>query len=77
LLHLSFLLQSSSQPRDFVTGCAVCQWDKTKHLHPAGLLQPLPVPSAVWSDIAMDFVEGFPKVGGKVVILTLVDHSSK
>lgn len=25
----------------------------------------------------MDFIEGFPKVGGKAVILTVVDHFSK
>jgi hypothetical protein len=31
----------------------------------------------VWSDIAMDFIEGFPKVGGKPVILTIVDWFSK
>jgi hypothetical protein len=31
----------------------------------------------VWSNIAMDFVEGFPKVGGKSVILTVVDMFSK
>jgi hypothetical protein len=55
----------------------VCQRNKSVHLHPAGLLQPLPVPSAVWSDISMDFMEGFPKVGGKSVILTVVDHFSK
>ena len=63
--------------RDFVRGCAVCQRNKTEHLHPAGLLQPLPVPSNVWSDIAMDFVEGFPWVGGKSVVLTVVDCFSK
>jgi hypothetical protein len=48
-----------------------------KHLHPAGLLQPLPIPSEVWSDIAMDFIKGFPKVGGKSIILTVVDQFSK
>jgi hypothetical protein len=63
--------------QEFVKGCAICQCNKSEHLHPAGLLQPLPIPSAVWSDISMDFVEGFPKVGGKSVILTVVDHFSK
>jgi hypothetical protein len=63
--------------REYVRGCEVCQRNKTEHLHPAGLLQPLPVPSTVWSDILMDFIEGFPKVGGKSVILTIVDRFSK
>jgi hypothetical protein len=63
--------------RDYVTSCAVCQRNKSEHLHPAGFLQPLPVPSQVWSDIVMDFVEGFPRVGGKSVILTVVDRFSK
>lgn len=62
---------------DFVRGCLVCQRNKTEHLHPAGLLLPLPVPAAVWSDIAMDFVEGLPRVAGKTVILTVVDKISK
>ncbi|WVZ76339.1 hypothetical protein U9M48_024322 [Paspalum notatum var. saurae] len=51
---------------EFIRGCLVCQRNKTEHLHPAGLLQPLPVPTEIWSDIAMDFVEGFPKVGASV-----------
>jgi transposase InsO family protein len=62
---------------DFVRACAVCQRNKTESLHPAGLLQPLEVPSSVWSDIAMDFVEGLPRVHGKSVILTVVDRFSK
>jgi hypothetical protein len=62
---------------EFIWDCSVCQCSKTKHLHPAGLLQPLPVPVAIWMDITMDFDEGFPKVGGKSVVLTIVDRLSK
>lgn len=31
--------------REFIQSCVVCQRNKTDHLHPAGLLQPLDVPS--------------------------------
>jgi hypothetical protein len=60
-----------------VRSCEVCQRNKTKHLWPGGLLQPLPVPSAVWADVAMDFMEGVPRVNGKSVILTVIDRFSK
>jgi hypothetical protein len=40
-------------------------------------LQPLLVPSQVWADIIMDFIEALPKVHGKSVILTVVDRFSK
>jgi hypothetical protein len=43
--------------RKFIRGCLICQRHKTEHLHPVGLLQLLDVPSSIWSDIAMDFVE--------------------
>jgi hypothetical protein len=51
--------------RDYVRACAVCQHNKTEAFHLAGLLQPLDVPSQVWSDISLDFVEGLPKVNGR------------
>ncbi|CAN6198913.1 unnamed protein product [Urochloa humidicola] len=77
-LRASFYSPHASKlVREFVKGCMVCQRNKTEHLHPAGLLQPLDVPSSIWSDIAMDFVEGFPKVGGRSVVLTVVDRFSK
>jgi hypothetical protein len=62
---------------EYIRGCSVCQRNKTKHLHPSGLLRPLDIPSSIWTDIAMDFMEGFPKVGGKCVILTIIDQMSK
>ena len=77
LRHDFVLDQDRSVVRDFVRACATCQRNKTEHLHPAELLQPLPVPSQVWSDISIDFVEALPKVHGKSVILTVVDRFSK
>jgi transposase InsO family protein len=62
---------------DWVRNYTTCQRNKTPALSPAGLLQPLEVPSQVWADISMDFIEGLPKVGGKSVILTVVDRFSK
>jgi hypothetical protein len=62
--------------QDHVRTCATCQRNKTQTLQPARLLQPLEVPSQVWADISMDFIEGLPKVHGRSVILTVVDRFS-
>jgi hypothetical protein len=63
--------------RDFVRACTTCQRNKTDQLQPAGLLQPLPVPSPVWVDIGIDFIEGLPKVNGRLVMLMVNDRFSK
>jgi hypothetical protein len=51
--------------------------NKVEHLHSAGLLHPLDVPSTVWTHVSMDFVKGLPHVNSKSVILTVVDRFSK
>jgi hypothetical protein len=51
--------------RDFMRACLTCQRNKIEQLQPAGLLQTLLVPSTVWADIAIDFIEGLPKVNGR------------
>jgi hypothetical protein len=56
---------------------ATCQRYKSEHLHPTDMLLPLPVPTDVWTDVGLDFVEALPRVGGKSVILTVVDRFSK
>ena len=63
--------------KEFVMACTVCARSKASHQAPAGLLQPLPIPSRPWSHVALDFVSGLPPSQGNTVILTVVDRFSK
>lgn len=49
-----------SHVQKMVQSCATCQRNKWENLHPAGLLQPHPLLTQIWSEISMDFIEAFP-----------------
>jgi len=61
----------------YVQECTVCQQAKVEHVKTPGLLQPLPIPSAPWTVISLDFLEGLPMSNKKNVILVVVDKFTK
>lgn len=62
---------------EFIRSCSVCQQAKVDHTRPAGLLQPLPVPTQAWKVVSMDFVEGLPKSSRFDTILVIIDKYTK
>ena len=62
----------------YVSDCDICKRVKASHLRPAGLLQPLTIPSGKWEDISMDFIVGLPKTAkGYDSIWVVVDRFTK
>jgi hypothetical protein len=62
----------------YVARCDTCHRVKVEHLKPAGILQPLPIPSWKWEDISMDFITGLLKTSrGFDSIWVIVDRLTK
>ncbi|WVZ63608.1 hypothetical protein U9M48_013224 [Paspalum notatum var. saurae] len=62
----------------YVSECDICQRVKADHLKPAGMLQPLAVPSWKWEDIHMDFIVGLPRTQqGYDSIWVIIDQLTK
>ena len=63
--------------KDFVKGCAVCQWVKDVNALPQGELAPLPVPESHFDMWTMDFVTGLPLDGGLNGLMVCVEKLTK
>jgi hypothetical protein len=63
---------------EYVARCDTCQRVKAEHQRPAGLLQPLEIPTWKWDDISMDFIVGLPRTQkGNNSIWVIVDRLTK
>ena len=63
--------------REYIRTCPLCQQAKASNRKPAGLLQPLAVPSAPFEQIGTDFITGLPKSEGCDAVMTFVDRLTK
>lgn len=68
LSHLFYWPRMQQDVKGFVEKCFTCQQMKFSTQAPAGLLQPLPIPSMVWDELTMDFINGLPKSRGYTAI---------
>ncbi|GKB85833.1 retrotransposable element Tf2 [Tanacetum coccineum] len=72
-----FWPKMKEEVRLFIQQCVVCQQQKYQTLSPAGLLQPLPIPTQIWQDILMDFIVGLRPSCQFDTIFVVVDRLSK
>ena len=63
--------------KNYVRSCHRCQQFKGQNIAPAGKLQPLPIPTAPWVDISVDFTMDLPVSNGYDTILVVIDRFSK
>ena len=62
----------------WVRTCQACQRNKASSPCPAGVLQPLPIPSRRWESVSLDFITQLPKtLSGNTQILVFVDRLTK
>jgi hypothetical protein len=63
---------------EYIARCMECQKVKVEHRHPAGLLQPLPIPEWKWDVVTIDFITKLPKTPKQHdAIMVVVDKLTK
>nr|GEX45693.1 hypothetical protein [Tanacetum cinerariifolium] len=65
-----------NQIKQYIKQCDTCQRFKPELVPYPGLLQPFPIPSRVWSEISMDFIDELPMSMERTVIMrcSLYEH---
>ena len=61
----------------YVSTCDMCLWTKSSRRPPIGELHPLPIPSAPWDTISVDFIVELPQSAGHDSVMVIVDSITK
>jgi len=61
----------------YVSTCDICLWTKSFRCPPTRELHPLPVPSAPWDTISIDFIVKLPQSAGHDSVMVVVDSVTK
>ncbi|KAH9724545.1 hypothetical protein KPL70_007525 [Citrus sinensis] len=71
-------IECDASGKENIVADALSRRQAKSKVQPYGLYTPLPIPSAPWTDILMDFVLGLPRyIQGKDSIFVVVDRFSK
>ena len=63
---------------EYIAKCMECQRVKVEHRHPAGFLQPLPIPEWKWEVVTIDFITNLPRSSRQhESIMVVVDKLTK
>ncbi|KAF8629472.1 hypothetical protein AX17_005653 [Amanita inopinata Kibby_2008] len=63
--------------RDYCRACNLCICTKIQQRAPTGELQPLPIPTARWEEVSMDFIVELPESAGYDAVMVTINRLSK